>query len=289
ETARFTVVDCLRSYPALRWGLWAALAMAVAALASQALGGRPNLWPMLGIIAAVAGGGLQLFYLGYTGRLPMRAALSVLLPMAAFLYCALPGLPAPSARSVPAGETASPDTPPAAPPSARTPVRPARRAALLGLAVLALGACLWATASAAVATAPSVRALTEEEDNYGYLNLTDLDAYALENPDKLFIYDLSLVSDHRLFPDTSQGIPENVLFWGGYPARSPSWYRMLAKFGITEMNASLFFKGNVLLASTDAEPWQCFMGYVQEAGGENVDWSFYDTYGYLFFFQITSQ
>ncbi len=262
------------------------------------------------MLAAVLGGGLLLFYLGYTGRLPMRAALSVLLPMAAYLYCALPGLAPPPARPVPPSE---PEPAPAAAPPAearasrpprRVPAatlasrpprrvlaatlasRPPRRALVAALALLALGGCAWATASAVAVNAPLIRPMTDEEENYGTLNLNDLDAYALDNPDTLFIYDLSLVSDHRLFPDTSRGIPGNVMFWGGYPARSPHWYRMLAKFGITELNASVFLRDDVLLASTDAQPWDCMMGYVQESTDENVDWSFYDTYGYLYFFQL---
>ncbi len=285
NNARLTVDDCLRTYPAIRWGLWAALLMAVAALLMQVRGGRANLWPMMGILAAVAGGGLLLFYLGYTGRLPMRAALSVLLPMAAYLFCALPLLAESPAKS---GSASAPDTPQQAMPSPQSAFSGTLRTTLLALSAFALAACLWASVNAVLVTAPNVRPLTEEEDNYGTLNLTDLDTYALENPDKLFIYDLSLVSDHRLFPDTSQGIPDNVLFWGGYPARSPSWYRTLAKFGITELNASIFLRDDVLLASTDAEPWQCFMGYIRETAGETLDWSFYDIYGYLYFMQLTS-
>ncbi len=277
-SARATVVDCLRSYPAVRYGLWTALFVALAALAL----GRG--WRQAaGVLAAVLGGGLLLFYLGYTGRLPMRAALSVLLPMAAYLYCALPGLASLPARPAPPSEPAP--TAAAPPAEARAP-RPLRRALSAALAILALGGCVWATASAAAVNAPLIRPMTDEEENYGTVNLNDLDAYALDNPDTLFVYDLSLVSDHRLFPDTSQGIPDNVMFWGGYPARSPGWYRMLAKFGITELNASLFLRDNVLLASTDAQPWDCMMGYVQESTDENVDWSFYDTYGYLYFFQL---
>ena len=154
------------------------------------------------------------------------------------------------------------------------------------LTAASLAVCLWLTVTAVRITAPTIRPLTDEEDNYSVMNTADLDQYALDNPDKLFFCDLSLAYDHRLFPDTSNGIPNNVMYWGGYPARSPSWYRMLHNFGITELNASIFLRDDVLIASTDAEPWQCFMGYLQEQLGDDVDWDFYDTYGYLFFFQI---
>jgi len=264
-----TLTGSLNASPAVRYGLWAALAVAAAALLMLLLTpGRP-VWALLGVPAAAVGGGLLLVYLGYTGRLPMRAAMSVLLPMAAYLYGAF------TAALPPAGSGAEPKKTP-------RPMRIAR----FGLVSLSLAVCLWMTVSAVLAEAPSLRPLTDEEENYGTMNLNDLDAYALDNPDMLFIYDLSLVSDHRLFPDTSAGIPDNVLFWGGYPARSPSWYRTLARFGITELDASIFLRDDVVLASTDAEPYQCFTRYLADSTGEAVDWYFYDIYGYLYFMQF---
>ena len=286
NAALATLTDCFTVNTAVRYGLWAALALAAAALLWRLGSGDRNPWGYAGMVLAVLGGGLLLAYLAWTGRLPMRAALSVLLPMAAAIY-ALALAPAP----YPEGRTSA-EMDPAAAPSAPLHSPQSKKNAgpgpvvLAMLATAALAVSLWFTVSAALANAPAIRPQTEEETNYSVMNLTDLDTYALDNPDMLFIYDLSLASDSRLFPDTKGGVPGNVMFWGGYPSRSPNWYRMLADYGITEMNASIFLRDNVVLASTDAEPWQCMMGYVDESTDENVDWMFYDEYGYLFFFQL---
>jgi hypothetical protein len=277
-SAAWSVIDnCMSENTAMRYGMYAALAMGLAAT-FLLLRRRAAVWELLGVLLAVLGGGLLIGYLAYTGRLPMRAAMSVLLPAAATLYASFFGL-APAPQPQPAL-----DTPPAAP--VKTAAGDATALLLWVLTAASLAVCLWLTVTAVRITAPTIRPLTDEESNYSTVNTTDLDQYALENPDKLFFCDLSLANDYRLFPDTSKGIPNNVMYWGGYPARSPSWYRMLHNFGITELNASIFLRDDVLIASTDAEPWQCFMGYMQEQAGDNVDWDFYDTYGYLFFFQI---
>lgn len=60
----------------------------------------------------------------------------------------------------------------------------------------------------------------------------DADAFALENPDVLITYDISKVLDSRLFPDTSLGIPGNLMFWGGWPAKSPSLRYQLQQYGL---------------------------------------------------------
>ena len=110
--------------------------------------------------------------------------------------------------------------------------------------------------------------------------------YAAENPDTLFVYDLSLVSDNRLFPAMPAELAGNVLFWGGHPARSPSWFRTLAKYGITQMDASLFVRDNVLLASTDPEPWPSLMDYIHTQLQTDVEWEYAESYGVINFFRI---
>lgn len=326
-----TVLASLRDNPALRQALWAALAMAAAALCAAAYRRERDPWGPLCIVCAILGSALLTAYLGYTGRLPMRALASVLFPMAAYLFAAVfaPGLPprqneAPAAQTVhpavapavkpltetsgdppaaPAGNpsaAASDDPPatragdpPAAPANAPLPTPPAApQAARVWLIPLALGVAvaLWMTVAAvtttAVALRPTLNVMGEDALTSADETLTDLDAYAAQHPETLFITDLSLVSDHRLFPDTSQGVPGNVMFWGGYPARSPSWYRMLAQYGITELNAGIFLRDNVRVASTDPEPWPSLMAYVAEYGGDTVDWEYDDSVGYVNFFRL---
>ena len=116
----------------------------------------------------------------------------------------------------------------------------------------------------------------------------DLDAFALENPDVLIIYDSSLIWDSRLFPDISEGIPTNVMFWGGWPARSPSWHQQLAAFGIdgAAFTARDFLGENIVVASAVYEPMPSLLEYISEGCSGDIEWDFYGEYGYIYFFQF---
>lgn len=52
--------------------------------------------------------------------------------------------------------------------------------------------------------------LTEERAD----GVTDMLSYALSEEDMFIIHDLTLSGDRNLFPDTSEGQPHNVSFWG---------------------------------------------------------------------------
>lgn len=295
-----TISSSLRDNLVTQQGFWAALAMAAAALFATALRRYRHPWAYVSILFAVAGGALLLCYLGWTGRLPMRAAVSVLFPMAVYLFAALFGFteaapadtPLQTRHSITVSVASDADVETGASQSENTAIHTANQPLLLWVLpmTISLLVCLWFIPSILSTTVeifkPALNAQGEDALTSRCETLTDLDTYAAQNPDTLFIIDLSLVSDPRLFPDTSAGIPGNVMFWGGYPARSPSWYRMLAKYGITELNASIFLRDNVMLASTDPEPSQSLMSYVTEYSGEPVDWEYADSVGYVNFFRI---
>lgn len=257
-----TVRDAVTGTPSQLYGIVFGLLAAALCLLLAALRGfsKPFLW--LGALAAPGLGLLLLGYLGWEGRLPMRAMLSVTLPMIALciwlLACSL------------------------------APLSGARVRNVLGVLLCAL-LLLPAAQGATLAWAESLKdvaAELEEQENNGTPVVEDLDMYAAENPDTLFVYDLSLVSDNRLFPAMPAELAGNVLFWGGHPARSPSWFRTLAKYGITQMDASLFVRDNVLLASTDPEPWPSLMDYIHTQLQTDVEWEYAESYGVINFFRI---
>lgn len=248
-------------YPAQWYALLVLLSLVVLSLAAQTLRAKERFWAWLFSLAGTLLGMLLLGYLAFQGRLPQRAALSVLFPMAAFLLC----------------HTFS-----CLPPS---PVKGFMRKGLLLFlcaAILALGGLSMKHTLQTLTVKPN----PEEEARAS--TPADLQEYALENTDKLIILDLSLFWGKELFPDTSQGIPANVMFWGGYPARSPSWMYQLAQYGIdgAAFTARDFLQENVLVAGTDGEPWESLVAYVDEASEGTVDWDFYDEYGYIGFFQL---
>jgi hypothetical protein len=318
-----TVQNALRGNAAIRYGLWAALAMGLAALALAAYRRERNPWAFLSIILAVLGGAALLGYLGFSGRLPMRAAASVLYPMAAFLWSGCLGafltrsLPpaAPVAQAAQGAAAQAEPTPPASPaangpqppasaaphaaaqpthaPAQPAPEPPAKpnpllRVAALAVLVISMGVCAVYSLAACADMAQGVQPPPpNEEVTNSDMNMADLDSYALENPDTLFIYDLSQFGDHRLFPHTPvEGLAGNALFWGGYPARTPSWYGTFAKYGITALDATVFLADNVLLASTDPEPWPSLLAHIAETAGADVEWEYYDSYGYVNFYRI---
>ncbi len=260
--ATAAVGNAVKGTPSQTWGIVFGLLAAALCVALAAMRGFKNPFLWLGALAAPLLALLLLGYLGWEGRLPLRAMLSVTLPMLTLSVCLL---------------TASLE-----------PAPGARLSNALGLMLCAL--LLFPAARGATLawndSLGDVQALRKQLEINETLVAEDLDTYAAESPDTLFIYDLSGIGDNRMFPKAPDPMAGNVMFWGGYSARTPSWYRMLAGFGVTELNASVFLRDNVVLVTTDPEPWPSFMAYVSKELGEDVDWVSTDSYGVLNFFQL---
>lgn len=213
------------------------------------------LWLTLAMILLVSCG--LLLYLGVKGRMPLRAVMAVLLPVAALMAGLLP-------ECLPAPHTAN-------------------RVAYAPLMLLAC-ACMALAGRYAV---PALQAMAPEaESDLDESTLTnafaDLDEYALENPDQLFIYDSTFVSDLRMFPDTSAGVPHNIMFWGGWGARSPEYRSRLLAFGIDpdHLDATVFFNDSVRLArgTLDPPPTE-LVDYLTQLCGDTFDYNFDSEWG----------
>ena len=202
-----------------------------------------------------------LYYLAYQRRLPMRAAVSAIFPCAAFQFCLCLSCQKEAGK-------------------------PPRRAR----AIIAL-ICFCALGLAALSlsqTIPLLKRPSAPEAKSRSAIPADLDAAALENPEYLIIYDFSLVADQRLFPDTSKGIPLNLMFWGGWPARSPSWLYQLSQYGIDgdALDGSVFLRDNVLFASIYEEPGKAFLSYVGESAEDDISWSVHSKQGDIHIFKL---
>lgn len=177
------------------------------------------LWTSLTLAAGFAAVGAFLLYLGWNGRLPVRAALQAILPLAALAFGLLP---------------------------ACLPEKPGTAAK----AVLSAGAAL-ALALTVNYAVPAAQALARQPKNPEILDpFATLDWMAAEDPDCLYFYDGSLCADSRMFPRTDLGVPKNLLFWGGWTFRSPEYMKCLSRFGISEeeLDAELFLRDDVYLA-----------------------------------------
>ena len=178
-----------------------------------------RLWPGLTLAAGLLAVGTFLTYLGWNGRLPVRAALQAVLPYGALVFgllpVCLPKKPGKSAKPVLAAGTAL---------------------------LLALTVCY---------AVPAVQALAKPAEDPEALDpFSTLDMMAAEDPECLYFYDESLCADSRMFPGTEYGIPANLLFWGGWTFRSPEYMKCLSRFGISEeeMDTTLFLRDDVYLA-----------------------------------------
>lgn len=220
--------------------LLAVLLLCVLGLLFQRRGG---LWTSLTLAAGFAAVWAFLLYLGWNGRLPIRAALQAVLPYGALVFGLLPlCLP-------------------------RKPGTAAKAALAAGTAL-----ALALTVNYAV---PAAQALARQPKNPEILDpFATLDWMAAEDPDCLYFYDGSLCADNRMFPSTEYGIPKNLLFWGGWTFRSPEYMKCLSRFGVTEqeLDTELFLRDDVYLARgmVVPEPTELIDVLSEKAGEEIV-------------------
>ncbi len=235
-------------------GLWA-LGVMLACVRAEI---RPRL------LAALLGGALLLAvvlgYLALEGRLPTRVLWLAFLPFAAFAAGLFPAC-------LPACWT-----------------QRARTGLCAVLVAVQLCVCGWMLADLVPALLPDAEAAAEVGDP-----AAALDEYALWNPDMLFIHDLTLAVDTRLFPDVSEGIPHNVVCWGGWNLRSPATVEQFAAFGIDLLNfdPSDLLRYDVCIASGVVDPPPTLViDYLREKVDPACDYMIYSEMGGVYFFQF---
>ncbi|MEG1472284.1 MAG: hypothetical protein RSD76_07550, partial [Clostridia bacterium] len=135
-----------------------------------------------------------------------------------------------------------------------------------------------------------IRPPVASAENEGLNAYADLDEYATENPDQLFVTDMTLAMDSRMFPAAMEGgLPANVVSWGGWGNRSPLYMAQLEAFGFdgASMDATLFLEDNVRLARGMLDPPpQRLMDYLSELSGGEVDYAFDADWGGIHIFQL---
>ena len=227
-----------------------ALLAALACLAPREGAGVVRLTALaaLGLFAAM------LVYLAWKGRFLARAVDCALLPAAAVTAClAMAGWPAASRRR-------------------------ARAAALCLCALLLL--------PAGMELKQTLHTLTRRPDIVSLTREMDLEAYALENPDRLIVRTPDLLRDTRLFPDVAAGVPDNTMIWGDWLCRTPGWNAQLARFGFDpeSFTAADFLSEALLFVTADDEPPQALMDYISHGAGRPVTAQLVATRGDLRFF-----
>ena len=219
---------------------------------------RRKAWsaPLISLVSLVGAFAL-LFYLAARGRLLSRAVDSVLIPCAALnLGFVLYGWKGDVRRR-------------------------ALRVTSIVLSVLVAAAALgnlYLTYQAIDTTPDYVSAQRE----------ADLEAYALENPELLVVRTPNLLRDTRLLPDVSSGTPGNIIIWGDWLCRTPSWYNQLALFGFDAKNftASDWLQDNIVFAALSVEDTEDLRAYIAEAIGAPIAAEEAGAYGKLRFYRF---
>lgn len=188
------------------------------------LSGRKRAPLLLSVLGCAGLLALLLFYLAYAGRLPIRAALMVVLPASAFLFARIP---------------------------ACIPRRTGGKGLFVLLLVLSLATVAWCMDDIWMDVRRDPYASSAPSP------IESLETYALDHPDTLFIYDSTVLpSDVRVFPVYPNGVPNNITYWGGWGLRSPESIAQFNRFGIDLLHlqpADLVEK-NVCIASAWVDP-----------------------------------
>lgn len=213
---------------------------------------RENPWLPLALLLT----GLLCFlffcYLALKGRLPYRAVTVALLPASAMVFCLL-------------GECGLP--------------RLRKSGAAVLCAVLALGMIDPMSAMLPV--------LKRQRSPWDYNTHADMDAQALAHPDLLLIYSTELVNDMRMFPDMSQGVPQNLTFWGGWSRGSDEYNAKLAAFGLDgeHFTAADWLRPALRFISLKEEPDEALLAYLRSELGP-VEWEAEKVSAGLYFFRF---
>lgn len=226
------------------------LAAMLTALVSFVCRGLPR-WMALAALGLYCA---MVLYLAWGGRLLSRGVDCALLPAAGMLAClALAGFPAGERRGV--------------------------RAAALCLCALVL-------IPAGLHLLQTHHTLTRRADAVSPAREADLEAYALENPDRLMIRTPDLLRDTRLFPDVSAGIPGNTMIWGDWACRTSGWNAQLARFGLDpgHFTAADFCDEAILFVTADDAPPEALLRYISHGAGRAVTAVLEGTRGELNFF-----
>lgn len=213
---------------------------------------RENPWLPLALLMT----GLLCFlffcYLALKGRLPYRAVTVALLPAAAMVFCLLGECPLPTARK-------------------------GWRAALGILLAVSMAAPLPAL----------LGAVRRRRSPWDYNAHADMDAQALAHPALLLVYSTELVNDMRMFPDTSQGVPQNLTFWGGWSRGSEEYTAKLAAFGVDgeHFTAVDWLRPALRFISLKEAPDEALLAYLRSELGP-VEWEAEKVSAGLYFFRF---
>ena len=78
-----------------------------------------------------------------------------------------------------------------------------------------------------------------------------LESYAIAHPDNMYIYDLSLALPADPFTVYKNGVPKNLVFWGGWVYNTPMYWKQIHANGFDTLFIDQFVGGNVYFCGTE--------------------------------------
>lgn len=198
---------------------------------------RRGLWTFLALVCTAVGSLLLLLYLALQGRLPYRAVMVPVLPSAALVFCLVPEC------------------------------LPKKR-------WFALCLCLVLVAGTALYTAGTLHDVWYRKPKWDYNTHAAMDEIALEHPDLLFIYSNELVNDMRIAPDFLRGIPQNLMFWGGWQRGSAEYRGKMEAFGLDSdhFTAADWINPSLRFLTLATEPDALLVAHLREQLGNGLRW-----------------
>ena len=78
-----------------------------------------------------------------------------------------------------------------------------------------------------------------------------LESYVIAHPDNMYIYDLSLALPADPFTVYKNGVPKNLVFWGGWVYNTPMYWKQIHANGFDTLFIDQFVGGNVYFCGTE--------------------------------------
>jgi len=78
-----------------------------------------------------------------------------------------------------------------------------------------------------------------------------LESYAMEHPDQIFVYDMTLTLPAGAFTVYEDTVPNNVLFWGGWIYNTPLYHKQLKSCGLDSLYSDDFIGDKVVICSLE--------------------------------------
>lgn len=113
--------------------------------------------------------------------------------------------------------------------------------------IIGVLACIWGI----YLSYPKAKADSEYRYNITF-NTLAVEEYAMDHPDNIYVYDVSLTFRYHPFIVYTEDYPSNLMFWGGMGWNSPAFFEQLDINGLKDLYSDVLLEENVYFVSRDS-------------------------------------